>query len=135
MSNDFSPEVKVEKNVSSLFNALSRFETLAGMLDKSGVNAQFIPFFTNADKAYFCTTVMGKKGVVSMKRGDKDFNNAVHLNADGFLTKIVERQFDTVVNNLSNPKMVAYSVSPTTGMVVAVTKLYNENGPFIKVNH
>lgn len=134
MSQSFLSQVKVEKSIPSVFNALSNFENIALMIDKTGMNCQFIPFFTVEDKVYFCTTVMGKKGVVSMKRCEKDFNKAVHHNAEELVGKVIERQFDKFISNISNPKMVSYSVSTMTGQLVKVIPLYQDEKPIVEIN-
>lgn len=136
MSHSFIQEFKVEKNIQNIFNALSNFENLASMLDKNPLNAHFIPFITTAEnKVYFYTTVLGKRCVVSMNRGDNNFNNAVHHNPTEIVDRIIKRCFNKFVNNISNPKMVAYSVSATTGIVSNVVNLHQDNNPFVSITH
>lgn len=136
MSQSFIQDLKVEKNIPSIFNALANFENLASMLDKNPLSAHFIPFVTTAEnKVYFYTTVLGKRSVVSMNRGDKNFNNAVHHNPNDIIERVIQRCFNKFINNISDKKMVAYSVSVTTGIVSNVVNLHENEKPFVSITH
>lgn len=136
MSQSFIQEFKLEKNIESMFEALSNFEKLSAMIDKNPMNAHFIPFMnTVEDKLYFYTTVLGKRGVVSINRGDKNFNNAVHHNPSEIIQRILNRCFYKFLNNISNKKMVVYSINIKTGLVSNIIKLYKEDKTFCSIIH
>lgn len=112
---------------------LSNFEGLAAMIHKSLTASQFIPFYTNDGLVYYASTFYGKQRYFAVERSMPDFKNGWEEDECEIRAIFSENQ-EMIIGNLANQKMVAKVLEIETSQFIKTIKLYNDNGPYVKIN-